>query len=192
MQYDMILLRKFLSALLNSIGECTLPIVPSKETYYTDDSWKHFLGRKHLWEKFSLKHMLTFTCDCKLLLQSISTSLAGHIQSEMLITLLGHHKMSSGLGNIFRLFSKIKFKSLVKSYMSIAGNPNANIKQGFLVQNSHKAFPEHDYFKFSNVVCALQIDLMAISCPPLPRQPTADHSPLLTEHQVVQQKGLVE
>ena len=76
--------------------------------------------------------------------------------------------------------------------MSIAGNPNANIRQGFLVKNSHMPFPEHDYFKFSNVVCALQIDLMATSCPPLPWQPTADHSPLLTEHQVVQQNGLVE
>jgi hypothetical protein len=64
MYNDMILLRKLLSAQLNSLGECTLPIMPSKEAKITDDIWKHLLGGKQLEEKLSLKHMLTYTCSC--------------------------------------------------------------------------------------------------------------------------------
>ena len=32
MKYDILLLRNLLSAQLNSLGECTLPVVPSKQT----------------------------------------------------------------------------------------------------------------------------------------------------------------
>ena len=62
------------------------------------------------------------------------------------------------------------------------------------MKNSHKAFPENDYLIFLNVVCAIQVGLMAIGhlLPPLPQPPAADQSPLLAEHQVVQQEGLVE
>ena len=117
MYNDMILLRKLLSAQLNSLGECTLPIMPSKETKITDDIWKHLLGGKHLEEKLSLKHMLTYTCSCQQLFQSVSTSLASHIQMHILITLLGHHEMSSELDNSFALFSKSLIRSLVKQVL---------------------------------------------------------------------------
>ena len=116
MKYDILLLRILLGDQLNSLGALKTDLM-HKWHMETFPWWKAFIGEVFIKTHINLHLWLLATPSVHF------QSPAGHNQSERLITFLGHHEMLSWLGNIFRLFSKIRFRSVVKSYLCIARKP---------------------------------------------------------------------
>ena len=116
MKYDILLLRILLGDQLNSLGALKTDLM-HRWHMETFPWWEAFIGEVFIKTHGNLHLWLLATPSVDF------ESLAGHLQLEMPITFLGHHEMLSWLGNIFRLFSKIRFRSVVKSSLCIARKP---------------------------------------------------------------------